>query len=304
MSAWTTSNPSSADRMTRSVTCSHASKRSSALVLPYSRYRATSALKALSPVRSFQAASSRARFFRGFTAGECSLLDPRASVRRVMPLPAPLALDSDASIAGSTAGWESKPVQHRVATALIAIFVGALLLIELRRLGLLPFFEWLPSNHFHAVRLGFNLLLVVEVDRPGVRADRKPRAYARAAVRDPLPHPPPPEPQGAGPRIRAAEMGGPPPLRLADGRRRRGSRRRVRAGRPLLPAAERGGRGDRGAHPRALRRLEGGGRAGGAPDLPDPRRARGRAMRCSGRRERPRTTASSRRSTRCWSSPT
>lgn len=59
-------------------------------------------------------------------------------------------------------GWESKRVQHLVATALIAIFVGALLLIELRRLGLLPF-EWLPSNHFHAVRLGFNLLLVVEV---------------------------------------------------------------------------------------------------------------------------------------------
>ena len=49
-----------------------------------------------------------------------------------------------------------------MATALIAIFVGALLLIELRRLGLLPF-EWLPSNHFHAVRLGFNLLLAVEV---------------------------------------------------------------------------------------------------------------------------------------------
>ena len=59
-------------------------------------------------------------------------------------------------------GWESKRVQHLVASALIAIFVGALLLIELRRLGLLPL-AWMPSNHFHAVRLGFNLLLVVEV---------------------------------------------------------------------------------------------------------------------------------------------
>jgi len=49
-----------------------------------------------------------------------------------------------------------------VATALITIFVGALALIELRRLGVLPV-AWLPSNHFHAVRLGFNLLLVVEV---------------------------------------------------------------------------------------------------------------------------------------------
>src|SRR5215813_6769650 len=59
-------------------------------------------------------------------------------------------------------GWESKKVQHLVATALITIFVGALILIELRRLGLLPI-AWVPSNHFHAVRLGFNLLLVVEV---------------------------------------------------------------------------------------------------------------------------------------------
>src|SRR5215470_9610494 len=57
-------------------------------------------------------------------------------------------------------GWESKRVQNLVATALITIFVGALLLIELRRLGVLTF-PWLPSNHFHAVRLGFNMLLVV-----------------------------------------------------------------------------------------------------------------------------------------------
>ncbi len=58
--------------------------------------------------------------------------------------------------------WDSKPVQHAVATVLIATFVGSLLLIELKRLGLLPL-AWMPSNHFHAVRLGFNLLLVVEV---------------------------------------------------------------------------------------------------------------------------------------------
>jgi hypothetical protein len=79
-----------------------------------------------------------------------------------MALPAPLALVRRV-YRRLHRGWESKRVQQMVATALIAIFVGALLLIELRRLGLLPFFEWLPSNHFHAVRLGFNLLLVVEV---------------------------------------------------------------------------------------------------------------------------------------------
>ena len=35
--------------------------------------------------------------------------------------------------------WESQPVQRAVATALLAIFSGALALIELRRLGMLPF---------------------------------------------------------------------------------------------------------------------------------------------------------------------
>jgi hypothetical protein len=59
-------------------------------------------------------------------------------------------------------GWASPPVQRLVATLLLGTFVGALLLIELRRLGILPL-AWLPSNHFHAVRLGFNLLLSVEV---------------------------------------------------------------------------------------------------------------------------------------------
>jgi hypothetical protein len=57
--------------------------------------------------------------------------------------------------------WESPPVQRAVATGLLATFVGALALIELRRLGVLSL-AWIPSNHFHAVRLGFNLLLAVE----------------------------------------------------------------------------------------------------------------------------------------------
>ena len=78
-----------------------------------------------------------------------------------MALPAPLALVRRV-YRWLHRGWESRRVQHLVATALITIFVGALVLIELRRLGVLPV-AWLPSNHFHAVRLGFNLLLVVEV---------------------------------------------------------------------------------------------------------------------------------------------
>lgn len=59
-------------------------------------------------------------------------------------------------------GWESPRVQRAVASLLLALFVGALVLIELRRIGILQL-QWIPSNHFHAVRLGFNLLLVVEV---------------------------------------------------------------------------------------------------------------------------------------------
>ena len=78
-----------------------------------------------------------------------------------MALPAPLALVRRV-YRWLHRGWESRRVQHLVATALITIFVGSLALIELRRLGVLPV-AWLPSNHFHAVRLGFNLLLVVEV---------------------------------------------------------------------------------------------------------------------------------------------
>jgi hypothetical protein len=53
-------------------------------------------------------------------------------------------------------------VQRLVATLLLGTFVGALVLIELQRRGILHL-AWLPSNHFHAVRLGFNLLLAVEV---------------------------------------------------------------------------------------------------------------------------------------------
>ncbi len=58
--------------------------------------------------------------------------------------------------------WASPRVQRAVASVLLALFVGSLVLIELRRIGILPF-PWIPSNHFHAVRLGFNLLLAVEV---------------------------------------------------------------------------------------------------------------------------------------------
>ncbi len=58
--------------------------------------------------------------------------------------------------------WTSPRVQRAIASLLLGLFVGALVLIELRRNGILPL-PWIPSNHFHAVRLGFNLLLVVEV---------------------------------------------------------------------------------------------------------------------------------------------
>lgn len=61
--------------------------------------------------------------------------------------------------------WESRRVQRALATALVALFVGALLLIEARRRGWLPesLASRVPTNHFYSVQLAFTLLLGIEV---------------------------------------------------------------------------------------------------------------------------------------------
>jgi len=61
--------------------------------------------------------------------------------------------------------WESRRVQRALATALVALFIGALLLIEARRRGWLPdsLAAHVPTNHFYSVQLAFTLLLGIEV---------------------------------------------------------------------------------------------------------------------------------------------
>ena len=56
-------------------------------------------------------------------------------------------------------------MQRALATALVALFIGALLLIEARRRGWLPdsLAARVPTNHFYSVQLAFTLLLGIEV---------------------------------------------------------------------------------------------------------------------------------------------
>lgn len=61
--------------------------------------------------------------------------------------------------------WESARWQRSLGTLLVAVFLFALIAIELNRQGLLP--QWasdaIPKNHFYAVSLSFTLLLLVEL---------------------------------------------------------------------------------------------------------------------------------------------
>jgi hypothetical protein len=61
--------------------------------------------------------------------------------------------------------WELLATQRRVASALVVVFVFALLLVEVRRLQWLPeeISSRLPANHFEAILLPFTMLLLAEV---------------------------------------------------------------------------------------------------------------------------------------------
>ncbi len=61
--------------------------------------------------------------------------------------------------------WEHKRTEHFIARALITVFLGALVLIELSRQGLLParLTTLLPHNHFYAINVAFSMLLGLEV---------------------------------------------------------------------------------------------------------------------------------------------
>ena len=62
-------------------------------------------------------------------------------------------------------GWESARTKRAIGTLLVAAFAVALLLIEFRRLDLLPavLAERVPEKHFYAVDVSFTLLLLLEV---------------------------------------------------------------------------------------------------------------------------------------------
>ncbi len=61
--------------------------------------------------------------------------------------------------------WQRMKTQRRLASALVAVFIAGLALVEARRLPWLSqdLIERLPSNHFEAILLPFTLLLLAEV---------------------------------------------------------------------------------------------------------------------------------------------
>ena len=63
------------------------------------------------------------------------------------------------------AGWASRRTHNRLGLTLVLGFLGALLVIELNRRGLLgpTLAASLPTRHFYAVDFAFTLLLVIEV---------------------------------------------------------------------------------------------------------------------------------------------
>lgn len=63
------------------------------------------------------------------------------------------------------ARWASPRTRRWVANALVFVFIAALIFIEANRWDILPepVGSVLPKNHFYAVRLAFDLLLLIEV---------------------------------------------------------------------------------------------------------------------------------------------
>jgi hypothetical protein len=59
--------------------------------------------------------------------------------------------------------WECPRSQHWQANLLVLVFLGSLLIIEFARLGLISASFHIPTNHFYAVKLTFDLLLLLEV---------------------------------------------------------------------------------------------------------------------------------------------
>lgn len=61
--------------------------------------------------------------------------------------------------------WEHDKIHKKISFALVVFFLLALLLIELKRSGLLPpsLTAFVPNNHFYAVQYAFTVVLILEV---------------------------------------------------------------------------------------------------------------------------------------------
>lgn len=61
--------------------------------------------------------------------------------------------------------WEHEKIHRKISFALVLFFLTALLLIELKRSGILPLgiATLLPKNHFYAVQYAFTVVLILEV---------------------------------------------------------------------------------------------------------------------------------------------
>jgi len=61
--------------------------------------------------------------------------------------------------------WEHEQMHKKISVLLVLLFLGSLLVIELKRQGLLPDFMAgsIPRNHFFAIQTAFTVVLILEV---------------------------------------------------------------------------------------------------------------------------------------------
>ncbi len=61
--------------------------------------------------------------------------------------------------------WEHERMHRKISVMLVLLFLGSLLIIELKRQGLLPssIAKSIPNNHFFAIQAAFTVVLILEV---------------------------------------------------------------------------------------------------------------------------------------------
>ncbi|HER63552.1 MAG TPA: hypothetical protein ENO11_06215, partial [Desulfobacteraceae bacterium] len=61
--------------------------------------------------------------------------------------------------------WEHERMHRKISVMLVLLFLGSLLVIELKRQGLLPtgVADSIPKNHFYAIQAAFTVVLILEI---------------------------------------------------------------------------------------------------------------------------------------------